>query len=258
MNQDKQSGYADVGGGLRMYYEVHGPASGRPLVLLHGAFGTVEGWATLLPALAETRQVIVVEQQGHGHTADLDRPLSYEQMADDTAALLRHLSVESADCFGYSDGGIVALGMAIRHPGLLGGVAVLGANAGSMEDTYDSEGFEQFQALPDDFAPPVLTEPYRRTAPDPSRWPVLVAKIKALNLGFRGYTRDDLRAIRSSVLIMQGDRDSVRVEHVVEVFRLIPDTRLAICPGGDHFLPWNAPDWVLSTVTRFLSEESAR
>jgi len=101
MDHDAQRGYAPVNG-LEMYYEIHG--AGRPLVLLHGAYMTIDGFGTLLPALAATRQVIAVEQQAHGHTADIERPLSYEQMADDTAALLRHIGVEQADFFGYSVG----------------------------------------------------------------------------------------------------------------------------------------------------------
>src|SRR5436190_14876205 len=97
-----QTGYAPLNG-LQMYYEIHG--SGRPLVLLHGAFMTIEGFGRILPALAETRQVIAVEQQAHGRTADVDRPLTYEQMADDTAALLRHLEIEAGQLIGYSMGG---------------------------------------------------------------------------------------------------------------------------------------------------------
>ena len=107
---DAKGQYANVNG-LKMYYEIHG--TGRPLVLLHGAFGV----ATVYPILAKDRQVIAVELQGHGHTADVHRPLTCEQMADDTAALLEHLKIQQADFFGYSMGGTVALGVAIRHPG---------------------------------------------------------------------------------------------------------------------------------------------
>src|SRR5437588_118159 len=107
-----EGSYATVNG-LKMYYELHG--TGRPLVLLHGAFG----WATVYPTLAKDRQVIVVELQGHGHTADVDRPLTYEQMADDTAALLQQLGIDHADFFGWSMGAATALQIAIRHPELV-------------------------------------------------------------------------------------------------------------------------------------------
>jgi pimeloyl-ACP methyl ester carboxylesterase len=105
-----------------MYYEIHG--AGRPLVLLHGAFG----WAVIYPTLAKNRQVIAIELQGHGHTADIDRPLTYEQMADDTAALLKQLKIEQADFFGYSMGGNVALAVAIRHPQLVRKLVTAGSH----------------------------------------------------------------------------------------------------------------------------------
>ena len=113
MTENKGS-YASVND-LEMYYEIHG--TGEPLVLLHGAYMTIDAMGEIVPGLARTKQVIAVELQGHGRTADIDRPLSYEQTADDTAALLRHIGVEeAADVFGYSMGGGVALQVAVRHP----------------------------------------------------------------------------------------------------------------------------------------------
>src|SRR6266540_3977043 len=109
---DHQTGYAPVNG-LSMYYEIHG--DGPPLLLLHGAYMTIDMMGPIVPGLAESRQVIAVELQGHGHTADIDRPITYEQMADDAAALLRHLGIGNADVYGYSLGGGVALQLAIRH-----------------------------------------------------------------------------------------------------------------------------------------------
>src|SRR4029450_10490275 len=104
--------------GLQMYYEVHG--SGQPLLLLHGGLTTIEtSVGALIPHFAKTRHLIAPEQQAHGHTADIDRPLSFEQMADDTATLLRHLGIPRTDVFGYSAGGNVALGLAIRHSDLV-------------------------------------------------------------------------------------------------------------------------------------------
>jgi pimeloyl-ACP methyl ester carboxylesterase len=186
--------HAEVNG-LKMYYEIHG--TGKPLVLLHGAFATAESWAHILPALTKSRQVILIEQQGHGHTPDREALLSYEQMADDTAALLRKIGVRAADVFGYSDGGVVGLGLAIRHPDLVGKFSILGAHAASLEAAYEKASYEQFLSLPDDFAPPILRDPYERVAPDKSRWPVLVRKIKELGRGFKGFREDDLRAIKA-------------------------------------------------------------
>jgi pimeloyl-ACP methyl ester carboxylesterase len=112
-NKDHQKGYASVNG-LNLYYEIHG--SGEPLILLPGGFMTVEAMGEIVPQLAATRRVIGVELQGHGHTADIERPLSFELMADDIAVLIRHLGLERADIFGYSLGGGVGLQTAIRHP----------------------------------------------------------------------------------------------------------------------------------------------
>jgi pimeloyl-ACP methyl ester carboxylesterase len=237
--------YADVNG-LKMYYEVHG--SGRPLVVLHGSLG----WATVYPGLAEGRQVIAVELQGHGHTADVDRPLTYEQMADDTAAPLRHLKIERADVFGYSMGGNVGLALAIRHPSLVRKLAINGSYYGRMEDAYEPESFRQFRSLPADFAPPVLKDPYDRVAPDRTKWPTLVAKIKSMGQDFRGFAREDMMSIRAPFLITLGDRDGVRPEHAVEMFRLIPNAQLAIFPGADHFLLWQHPERLLPTIAAFL------
>jgi len=237
--------YADVNG-LKMYYEVHG--TGRPLVILHGAFG----WATVYPSLAKNRQVIAVELQGHGHTADIDRPLTFEQMADDAAALLKHLRIEQADFFGYSMGGNVALAVAIRHPSLVHKVAINGSNFGKIEDAYEDETFKQFKAMPADFAPAILKGPYEKVAPDPKQWPVLVAKIKKMGLEFKGFARQDMKSIKAPVLITLGDHDAVRVEHAVEMLRLIPKAQLAVFPGGTHFLLWTSPETVLSPVAAFF------
>jgi pimeloyl-ACP methyl ester carboxylesterase len=125
MTDPPRAGYAPVNG-LQMYYEIHG--KGEPLLLLHGAFGTIELWGPILATLTENHQVIAVEFQGHGRTADIERPLTYEQLVEDTAALMRYLDIEQADIVGYSMGGNVALGLAIEHPGLVRKLAVAGAN----------------------------------------------------------------------------------------------------------------------------------
>jgi pimeloyl-ACP methyl ester carboxylesterase len=242
---EKTQGYAVVNG-LKMYYEIHG--TGKPLVLLHGAFG----WATVYPTLAKNRQVIAVELQGHGHTADIDRPMTIEQMADDTAALLKQLKIEKADFFGYSMGGNVALGVAIRHPTLVDRLAINGSNSGKIEDAYEPESFKQFKSLPADFAPPMLKNTYDKVAPDPKQWPVLVAKIKKMGLEFKGFTHEEMKSIKARVLITLGDRDGVRLEHAVEMFRLIPNAQLAVFPGGDHLLLFMSPETVLSPIAAFL------
>jgi pimeloyl-ACP methyl ester carboxylesterase len=257
--QSEQSGYGSVNG-LEMYYEVHG--AGPPLVLLHGALMTIEDFGELLPALAATRQVIALEQQAHGRTADIDRPLRYDQMADDTAALLRQLGIERADLFGYSMGGGIALQIAIRHPELVRKLVVAAAN-------YDPEGYypevlEGIQDLkPEDFAGSPWLEAYARVAPNPEDWPRLLARIKDLDLWFEGWPREDIAAIEAPALVIVGDSDVVRPEHAVDMFRLLgggvpgdltglPRARLAVLPGTTHVTLVERADWLASMVTEFL------
>lgn len=248
-NESNAGKYAEVDG-LKMYYEIHG--GGKPLVLLHGAFGTAESWANVLPTLTKTRQVIIIEQQGHGHTGDRDTPLTYEQMAEDTAALLRKIHIQSADVFGYSDGGVVGLRLAIKHPELVGKLAILGSHAGTLKGAYEPTAYAQFMSLPDDFAPAVLKDPYDRVAPDKSKWPILVRKIKVLGRDFRGFTEEEVKSIKAPALIMQGDRDGVRPEHAVELMRLIPNSQLAIFPGGDHFILYTRTGKVVEAFMTFF------
>ncbi len=244
--QDGKGRYAEVNG-LKMYYEIHG--TGRPLVVLHGAFG----WAVVFPTLAKNRQVIAIEMQGHGHTADIDRPLTYEQMADDTAALLKQLKIEQADLFGYSMGGNVAMAVAIRHPKLVRKLVTAGSHYGKLEDAYDAEVVAQFKSLsPDNFAPKELKDPYDKVAPDPKKWPVLVTKIKKMGSEFKGFAREEMRSIKAHVMVTIGDRDVVRPEHAVEMFRLIPNAQLAVFPGGDHFMLWTNPETLLAPIATFL------
>lgn len=246
-----KSGYADADG-LKVYYEVQG--TGEPLVLLHGSFMTIDAtWATLRPALSKSRQVVAIELQGHGHTADRDRPMSYGRMADDVAAVLRHLGIGRAGVLGYSMGGTVATGVALRHPPLVKKVIVVSA-------VFDNSGWEpavfaQFKALPKDFAPKPLTDAYEKVAPDPKRWPVLIEKVKTMVTEFEGWKRKDLREMKTPLLIVMGDRDGFRAEHALEIERLVPNGQLALIPGGDHFFLWSRADLLLPMIASFLDAQ---
>jgi pimeloyl-ACP methyl ester carboxylesterase len=254
-----ETGYASVGG-LEMYYEIHG--TGRPLVLLHGALMTIEGFGKLLPPLAQTRQVIAIEQQAHGRTADIDRPFSYERMADDTAALLREIGIEGADFFGYSMGGAIALQVAIRHPELVRRL-VLAAPAYSKDGFYP-EVLENIRNLkPEDFAGSPWQEGYARVAPNPEDWPALIAKVRQLVGEFEGWPAADIRAIAAPALVVVADSDVVRPEHAVEIFRLLgggvpgdlgglPRSRLAVLPGTTHATLVDRADRLTPMITEFL------
>jgi pimeloyl-ACP methyl ester carboxylesterase len=257
--QTGQSGYAPVNG-LEMYYEIHG--AGRALVLLHGALMTIEGFGELLPALAETRRVIALEQQGHGRTADIDRPLSYEQMADDTAALLRHLEIEQADVFGYSMGGGIALQIAIRHPDLVRKLVIAAANY--HPEGYYPEVLKAIQELkPEDFADSPWQEAYARVAPNPEAFPALLGRIKDLDLRFEGWPRAQIQAIEAPTMVIVADSDVVRPEHAVEMFRLLgggvpadlvglPRSELTVLPGTTHVTLVDRAAWLTPMVTEFL------
>lgn len=250
--QANKGKYAEVNG-LKMYYEVRG--TGKPLLLLHGAFGTVEGWGPVLPALEKSRQVIVVEMQSHGRTADIDRPLSVDQMADDVAAFIKKLDLKQVDVFGYSMGGMIGFRLAMKHPELIGKLAVLGSGTGSMKETYDAESYKLFQAItPETFNFPEMKDPYTKVAPDPSKWGVLVTKIAKMVTTFPGYPLSEVKTIKAPTLIMLGDREGLKVEHAVDIYRAIPNAQLAIIPGADHFLIFTGADKVLGLLLPFLGD----
>jgi pimeloyl-ACP methyl ester carboxylesterase len=259
-----RTGYAPIGD-LNLYYEIHG--TGRPLVLLHGAYMTIEGMEPLLSGLAGTRQVIAAEQQGHGRTADVDRPITYEQMADDTAALLRHLEIDCADVLGYSMGGGIALQLAIRHPTLIRKLVVASATFAS--DGMPAEALEMFPSItPEMFAGSPIEEAYLRIAPNPGDFPKLVEKLTRLDTTPFAWPEEDIRAIAAPTLIVLGDSDGVRLEHAVELFRLrgggvmgdlagLPESQLAVLPATSHYGPpgsglLDRADWLLAMIPRFL------
>ena len=264
MSDDIRGNYAEVNG-LNMYYEIHG--TGQPLVLLHGAYMTIDLMGEIVPALAGSRQVIAVELQGHGHTADIDRSLSYELMADDIAALIEHLALEKADLFGYSMGGGVALQVAIRHPEVVRKLVVASAS-------YTSEGMhpgllEMIPTLtPEAFAGSPIEEAYLRSAPNPDDFPTLVAKMKRLDMEPFAWPAEDIGGIAAPTLLIVGDSDAIRLEHAVEMFRLLgggvmgdlaglPKSQLAVLPGTTHFVPAGSgvlerADWLLSMIQSFL------
>lgn len=246
------SGYATADR-LPIYYEIHG--SGRPLVLLHGGLTTAElSFSEILPTLARTRRVIAIEQQGHGHTADRDGPLSFATMAADTAAVLRHLEISNADFLGFSDGGVVALELAIRHPELVGKLVLV--DTAFSNDALDSETRAWLaQAKPADFAP--LDALYAVVAPDPAHWPTLVEKWKQLQLGFEGIPPGSLRAIQAPALVLAGDR-GVRPEHTLALFRHLGNAELAVLPAADHFLLSSHAAQALPVIAGFLDKPSQR
>ena len=260
MSTPVQTGYAPVND-LQMYYEIHG--KGRPLILLHGALAAIDtSFGQLLPALAETRQVVAVELQAHGRTADIDRPLRYEPLANDVAALLWHLWIEEADLFGWSLGAGVALQVAIRHPEAARKLVLASV-------TYNSGGLHPGilagieHLTPEALAGSPFQEEYAAIAPFPEDWPTLMSKSRELDGWVQDWPPEDISSIAAPALLIIGDSDLVRPEHAVEMFRLfgggvagdvagLLNSQLAVLPGTAHVGLMDRADWLLSMIGAFL------
>jgi pimeloyl-ACP methyl ester carboxylesterase len=255
-------GYAPVNG-LQMYYEVHGSGGARPLVLLHGNLSTIGvDFGGIIPSLAKTRQVIGVEQQAHGHTADIDRPLRIRHWVDDTAALLGHLGIGQADVFGYSSGSAVAMQLALDHPERVGKL-VLASFSYRLDGLHPGLMDSMGELQPEHLAGTPFEQDYARVAPNPGDWPKLIVKIKDMETELPQWTADDIRGAAAPTMLVYGDSDIVQPEHMAELFRLrgggvagdlagLPPARLAVLPGTTHVTLVQRADWLSSMVGEFL------
>jgi pimeloyl-ACP methyl ester carboxylesterase len=242
---EKKTGYAPVNG-LKMYYEVIG--HGRPAVYIH----PVASHCGLVSGLTKNRQWIAMDLQGHGRTADIDRPMTCEQHADDIAALLKYLKIEGADFFGDSFGGAIAVLMAVRHPGLVRRVVIYGSPLAPFPKelvtaiTADAEQVKWER------------EEYRKVAPDPKHWATLFNKALKSGIEWRGFAPDELKAIKAPILIACGDHDLIPVERCLELSRLIPNAQLAVIPDASHFTLFSEPEKLLPTIAAFLDAPASK
>jgi pimeloyl-ACP methyl ester carboxylesterase len=207
--------------GMQMYYEVSG--SGEPLVVLHGAYMNIPSMGAIIPKLAKTHRVYALELQGHGRTTDIDRPITYPNLADDVAAFMDAVGLKKADVFGYSMGAVTGLQIAIRHPDKINKL-VMASGA------YDAEGWQpEFKAfIPQmkvEMMPPVLEREYRKLAVSPNGFPELARKLIAIEKEPMAWEAD-VKALKTPVLIIAGDADVATLEHMVSLFRLLG--------GGGH------------------------
>jgi pimeloyl-ACP methyl ester carboxylesterase len=262
--------YADVNG-INLYYETHG--TGRPLILLHGGLGSGESFGPILPVLTAGRQVIAVDLQGHGRTADIDRPIDVRLMADDIAALIEHLGLDRADVMGYSLGGGVAMMTAIRHPELVRRAVVASANI-RRSAIYSEMLAEQGKLGPEavEFLKDTpMWELYQRVAPRPQDFGRLLGKMgesMAKDFDFSA----DVRGLKVPTLIVAADADMAPPSHYVEVFELLDGGlrdggwmgegrpkgghALAILPGLTHYNLGISPLFA-SVATTFLDQQEA-
>lgn len=254
--------YADLDG-LRMYYEVHGPPGGAPLVLVHGGFMTIEGLGPILPALAATRRVVALELEGHGRTMDLDRPLSVRGMARDVGALMARLGGGPIDLMGFSLGGMVALGAAATRPELVRRLVVV--SAADRRDSFYPQILAQWPAMsPEALAGSPMERAYRAIAPRPERWPGFVHKMRVAVTSCPGWAAEEIAAIAAPTLLALGDADMICPEAATDLLRRLggapqdggmgamPASQMAILPGTNHFGILYRTDLLVPIINGFL------
>lgn len=233
--------------GVRHHYEERG--SGPPVLLLHGGLESSESWGAQTPALAERYRVALIDRRGHGRTPDVDGPITYELMRDDTIACIEALGLTGAHLVGWSDGGILALMVAIERPDLVGRIVVIGANASA--DAYTP----QTRAALGPGSPllDLMRADYEQATPDGAdHWPVVRDKIEHLWWEAPLEFTDQLDRITAPTLVMAGDDDCIEPAHSVEMFQRLPRGRLGIIPGASHVAPLEQPDLVNRMILDFL------
>jgi len=263
------TGYAPVNG-LKMYYEIHGSGSGEPLVLLHGSFMAIpNNWTGWIGEFSTTRKVIAVEMQGHGRTADINRDFSYENLADDIAAMLDYLKIKQADLLGYSMGGGVAMQVAIRHPEKVR--KVVSISAFFRHDGLVKEALDVFPQLTADTfkGSPIETE-YKKLSPTPNEFSTFVKRVRdGIMMKPYDFGADKLKATKAPFLFIHGDADGVRLDHIAEMFRLKggeihgdlrprSESRLAVLPNTTHITLMEKGNVIIPMVNDFLDAKSQK
>jgi len=264
------SGHLPING-LHLYHEVYGEldTSKTPLLLIPGAFMATDSMTVWADALARERAVIVFDQQGHGRTPDISREMSYEQFADDAAALLRALEVDRADVMGYSQGGGVALQLAIRHSSLVSKLV-------SMSATFRKDGwypsvFDAIGALTAEaFAGTPVEKAFKEHTPSAEAFDAYLEKMKILNINDQNISDEQMRSISARTMVIVGDADGVKIEHALAMFRLrgggdeeaaasgmlqqVPAARLVILPAMSHIGLSGESEVLVPMVTAFLDD----
>ena len=222
------SGHAPVNG-INMYYEIHGKGD-MPLVLIHGGGSTIEtSFGVLLPLLAATHKIVAVELQAHGRTSDRNAPESFEQDADDVAALLKYLKIEKANILGFSNGGTTTLQIAIRHPQVVNKIVVIAGaykREGFMTGFFDFMKTASFETMPQP-----LKDAYLKVTPSEAGLLNMFNKDKQRMIDFKDISDDAIRGIKSPALFMVADKDVISVAHTLAMSRLIEGASLVVLPG---------------------------
>jgi len=241
--------YVDANG-VHTYYEQHG--SGDPLLLLHGGLAAAESFAQQTPVFAERYRVVIPERRGHGRTPDVEGPITYELMADDTIAFMDAVGTGPGHLVGWSDGGDVGLIVAIKRPDLVRKLVLMGANFSA--DGLMPEAAAAFTPDPDTSIVPVMRDMWREHAVDPERFEAVLDKMMHCWFDY-AIPPADLARIAAPTLVMAGDDDIARFEHTIELLETIPDAQLAVIPGASHLAPIEKPELVNQLVLDFLAAE---
>lgn len=222
------SGYSAVNG-IRMYYEIYG--QGKPLVLIHGGGSTIQSnFEKVIPLFAKSRKVIAVELQAHGRTSDRNKPVSFEQDADDIASLLTNIKIKKADFLGFSNGGTTTLQIAIRYPNVVDKIilgSALAKRNGVPQWFWNFMNGAKLENMPEQ-----LKEAYKMVASDPNGLQVMHDKDAKRMVDFKDIPDEQIKSIKVPTLIIIGDKDVITPEHAIEMHRLITNSQLAIIPGG--------------------------
>jgi len=230
---------------VRIYYETYG--GGQPVLILHGGLGRLEDMQHQIRALAETRFVVAADSRGHGRSTDADEALSYSLIADDMIKLLDTLEINTVDIVGWSDGGIIGLDLAMRHPERIRRLVAIGSN-------YDVDGVID---KPDRAAEPPRRRGFlRRNELDPAHWAALYRKVITMWRTLPHYSSADLAKIKAPTLVMAGEFDAIRRSHTDQLAKAIRRGREEIIAGGSHFIINDQPDVVNAHILRFLDEPS--
>ncbi len=235
---------------VRIYVETYG--SGEPLLLLHGGFSNIETMHRQIRAFAEDRYVIAPDSRAHGRSSPIEGGLHYSDMAEDMIMLLDHLDLASADVFGWSDGGVIALDMAMRYPTRVRKVAVFGSNF--HHDGLIVEEDDPLEKGPDAEELATVRMLYESLAQDPERWPLFYEKTRTMWSTEPEFTEGGLSGIVAPTLVMAGEHDMIKPDHLRALAAAIPDGRLEILPGDDHFAPMQNFAAVNARLKAFFAE----
>jgi pimeloyl-ACP methyl ester carboxylesterase len=235
-------------GDVATWYDVHG--NGESVLLLHGGFVDSRMFAPAMPFLVDRFRVYTVDRRGHGHTPDVEGSLTYEAMADDTIAFLDEVVCEPAHLVGYSDGASVALLVALKRPDLVRKLVLVSGNfhydgvvPGTLNE-FDEETLRR------------MSSRHGEVSPDgEEHFPVIARKVLDMAATQPTLTSEDLRAVTARTLVISGDDDMVSLEHIIALYRGIPDSELAIVPGTSHLLVTEKPDAVYSLTAEFLTTQ---